>query len=334
MSDYRNSNRDREQETGGSPWRPAYQGNRRRRRYVVKRPVYKQPVVWLLAAAAVCILIVCGSLLNWGANDRTQQQIGSNGTVNVGTTPTATPAPNAATSDPAAAESDAAPSSAPTPTPVPTAEPSPTPNEGPLVWDTQNGTSFHFDQNCQGMKNATQETMLAAYNSGKKPCDRCVTSETAIAERPAITVKALTTLPSSLGNVVIQDPQAFDVYDIKAQLGSLGGSPALLVSGSTSGSISLLYTNQPDTYEIRIRAIVTNSAGSVIWDIDGEPVAYTQAGLDMPREISLVQNISTTDILDMNLTVLVYAKDGFSGVDADIAVLGMYQCKMSDVLAS
>ena len=167
-----------------------------------------------------------------------------------------------------------------------------------------------------------------------KPCDRCVTSETAIAERPAITVKALTTLPSSLGNVVIQDPQVFDVYDVKAQLGSLGGSPALLVSGSTSGSVSLLYTNQPDTYEIRIRAIVTNSAGSVIWDIDGEPVAYTQAGLDMPREISLVQNISTTDILDMNLTVLVYAKDGFSGVDADIAVLGMYQCKMSDVLAS
>ena len=109
MSDYRNSNRDREQETGGSPWRPAYQGNRRRRRYVVKRPVYKQPVVWLLAAAAVCIFIVCGSLLNWGANDRTQQQIGSNGTVNVGTTPTATPAPNAATSDPAAAASDAAP---------------------------------------------------------------------------------------------------------------------------------------------------------------------------------------------------------------------------------
>ena len=331
MSDYRNSNRDREQESGGSPWRPAYQGNRRRRRYVVKRPVYKQPVVWLLAAAAVCVLILCSSLLTRNTGDRTQ--LSSPGSISVGATPTATTAPGTATANPDA-DASASPSSAPTPTPVPTAEPSPTPNEGPLVWDTQNGTSFHFDQNCQGMKNATQETMLAAYNSGKKPCNRCVTSETAIAERPAITVKALTTLPSSLGNVVIQDPQAFDVYDIKAQLGSLGGSPALLVSGSTSGSISLLYTNQPDTYEIRIRAIVTNSAGSVIWDIDGEPVAYTQAGLDMPREISLVQNISTTDILDMNLTVLVYAKDGFSGVDADIAVLGMYQCKMSDVLAS
>lgn len=333
MSDYRNSNRDRENETGGSPWRPAYQGNRRRRRYVVKRPVYKQPVVWLLAVAAVCVLIVCVSMFNRSTSDRTQQ-IDSAGTVNVGTTPTATQAPGAATSDPSAASPDAEPSSAPTPTPVPTAEPSPTPNEGPLVWDTQNGTSFHFDENCQGMKNATQETMLAAYNSGKQPCTRCVTSETAIAERPAMTVKALTTLPSALGNVVIQDPQVFDVYDIKAQLGSLGGSPALLVSGSTSGSISLLYTNQPDTYEIRIRAIVTDANNNVVWDIDGEPVAYTQAGLDMPREISLVQNISTTDILDMKLTVLVYARDGFSGVDADIAVLGMYQCAMSDVLAS
>ena len=67
--------------------------------------------------------------------------------------------------------------------------------------------------------------------------------------------------------------------------------------------------------------------------MDDAPVGYTTSGLDMPREISLVKEIATTDILDMNLTILVYASDGFTGVDADIAVLGMYQCVMSDLIS-
>lgn len=320
MSDYRNNNRDRDKENGGSLWRPAYQGNRRRRRYVVKRPVYKQPIVWMLAAVALCVFVVCGSLLNWGARDATEQQLGSQGTIG-----SASPAPTTAPTNEDGSAVLATPTAAPTATPVPTPEPSPTPNEGPLVWDTENGQSFHFDQSCQGMKNASQESMLAAYNRGLKPCDRCVTSAEAVAERPAITVKAVTTLPSSLGNVVIQDPQVFDILDIKTQLGSLNGQTALMLSGTTTGSISLLYSNQPDTYEVRVRAIITDSSNKVLWDIDGETVSYTQAGLDMPREISLVQSISTTDILGAKLTVLVYARDGFEGVDADIAVLGMYQ---------
>ena len=326
MSDYRNSNRDRDQETGGSPWRPAYQGNRRRRRYVVKRPVYKQPIVWILAAAVVCVFIVCASLL--GTNDPTTKQLGTNGTIGVGTSPTATP-----TVSPSDAAAQASPTTVPTATPVPTAEPSPTPNEGPLVWDTTNGVSFHFDENCQGMSNAKQETMMSAYNSGKKPCEKCVTNDEAVAERDAMTVKAITTLPSSLGNVVIQDPQVFDITDVKAQLGSLAEKPALLLSGSTKGNIALLYTNQPDIYEIRIRAIITDENNNIIWDMDDAPVAYTTCGLDMSREISLVKEISTTDILDMKLTMLVYSTTGFTNVDADIAVLGMYQCVMSDLIS-
>ena len=328
MSDYRNSNRDRDRESGGSPWRPAYQGNRRRRRYVVKRPVYKQPIVWILAAAVVCVFIVCASLL--GSNDTTTtKQLGTNGTIGIGaSSPAATP-----TVSPSDAAAQASPTTVPTATPVPTAEPSPTPNEGPLVWDTTNGVSFHFDEHCQGMSNAKQETMMSAYNRGKKPCDKCVTNDEAVAERDSMTVKAVTTLPSSLGNVVIQDPQVFDIYDIKAQLGSLAEKPALLLSGTTKGSIALLYTNQPDMYEIRIRAIITDNNNNVIWDMDDAPVGYTTSGLDMPREISLVKEIATTDILDMNLTILVYASDGFTGVDADIAILGMYQCVMSDLIS-
>lgn len=321
MSDYRNNDRDRDQENGGALWRPAYQGNRRRRRYVVKRPVYKQPVVWLLTAAVVCVFLVCGSLMNWGQGGDPRQQIGAQGKPSP--SPSAAPATTGDGDGVPGAITD--PTATPTATPTPSPEPSPTVNEGPLVWDTERGENFHFDEHCSGMNNATQETMLVAYNRGLKPCTRCVTSEDAIAERPDMTVKALTTLPSSLGNVVIQDPQVFDIYDVATKLGSLGGSPALMVSGTTCGGISLLYTNQPDTYEVRIRAIVTGADGSVIWDMDGEPVAYTQSGLDMPREISLVKEISTTDILNSTLTVLVYAKDGFNNVDADIAVLGMYQ---------
>lgn len=115
MSDYRNNNRDRDQENNGSLWRPAYQGNRRRRRYVVKRPVYKQPIVWILAAAAVCVFIICGSMLNWGVNDNIQQQIGSQGGGSIGMSPTSTPAPTNGDGTLA------------TPTPAPTATPAPTP---------------------------------------------------------------------------------------------------------------------------------------------------------------------------------------------------------------
>ena len=69
MSDYRN-NRGRDSEKNGSVWRPAYQGNRRRRRYVVKRPVYKQPIVWLLTAMALCVVLICGSVMKWGVRNQ------------------------------------------------------------------------------------------------------------------------------------------------------------------------------------------------------------------------------------------------------------------------
>lgn len=326
MSDYRNNNRDRDRENGGSLWRPAYQGNRRRRRYVVKRPVYKQPIVWLLAVAAIGLFLVCGSVLHWGVRDATEQQIGSQGSI-VGAN--ASPGPTNAPTNEDGSLAAATSSIEPTATPEPTPSPSPTPNEGPQVWDTANGQSFHFDQNCQGMRNASQESMLTAYNRGLKPCEKCVTSEEAIAARPTMTVKAVTTLPSSLGNVVIQDPQVFDILDIKTQLGSLRGQTALMLSGFTTGSVSLLYTNQPDIYEVHVRAIITDANNNVIWDMDGEPAGYTQAGLDMTREISLVKEISTTDILGAKLTVLVYATQGFAGVDADMAVLGMYQSEIT-----
>lgn len=318
MSDYRD-NRGRDSEKGGSLWRPAYQGNRRRRRYVFKRPVYKQPIVWLLTATAVCVFLICGSLMNWGMR-------GNGPTELDGSDVSASPVPVATNADGTPVDSTESPDPTQTPTAAPT--PVPTVNEGPLVWDTESGKSFHFDENCSGMRNATQETMMVAYNRGLKPCTVCVTSEEAVAARPAITVKAITTLPASLGNVVIQDPQVFDVYDVTMQLGTLtnlNGATALMVSGTTTGSLSLLYTNQPDLYDIKIHALLTDSSGTVIWEADGDPVSYTQAGLDMAREIRLVEEISTTEITGCKLTLLVYAVDGFEGVDADMAVLCMYE---------
>lgn len=322
MSDYRN-NRGRDSEKNGSVWRPAYQGNRRRRRYVVKRPVYKQPIVWLLTAMALCVVLICGSVMKWGVRNQGTTELDALG-ANASATPAVTNA------DGTLADSSESPAPTATPTVAPT--PAPTVNEGPLVWDTENGESFHFDENCQGMRNATQETMLVAYNRGLKPCTVCVTSEEAVAERPDITVKALTTLPSTLGNVVIQDPQVFDIYDVTVQLGTLtnlNGAPALMVTGTTTGCLSLLYTNQPDLYDIKIHALLTNANGEVIWEADGDPVSYTQAGLDMTREISLVSAISDTEITGCKLTLLVYAVDGFEGVDADMAVLGMYEQTVS-----
>lgn len=318
MSDYRN-NRGRDSGKNGSIWRPAYQGNHRRRRYVVKQPVYKQPVVWLLTFVAVCVIVICASVLRWGVRDGGDTKLDA---PDVSASPSITAGADGTLPDA---------SSSPAPTATPTAAPTPEPTvyEGPLVWDTENGKAFHFDQNCQGMQNASQETMLVAYNRGLEPCSRCVTSEEAVSERPDITVKALTTLPSSLGNVVIQDPQVFDIYDVTVQLGTLNEVPALLVSGTTTGSVSILYTNQPDLYDIKIHALLTDSAGAVLWEADGDPVSYTQAGLDMARDISLVSAISSTEITGCKLTLLVYAADGFEGVDADMAVLGMYEQTIS-----
>ena len=49
-----------------------------------------------------------------------------------------------------------------------------------------------------------------------------------------------------------------------------------MVTGTTTGCLSLLYTNQPDLYDIKIHALLTNANGEVIWEADGDPVSYTQ----------------------------------------------------------
>ena len=43
-----------------------------------------------------------------------------------------------------------------------------------MVYATANGTYFHTQSNCTGMKNASQNTISRAVNMGKKPCSKCV----------------------------------------------------------------------------------------------------------------------------------------------------------------
>lgn len=330
MSDYRND-RGRDSEKHEPLWRPAYQGNHRRRRYVIKRPLYRQGIFWIIiAVCVVAISMLFISFFKWGIRDNPHKAIG-------GTVPP-TPAASGALANPEnesqsnpSASPNAAPSSTPTPAPAPSPSLTPTLDEGPLVWDTENGASFHFDEHCKGMRGAAQESMLVAYNRGLKPCERCVTSQQAIEARPKIKVKAVTSLPPELGNVVIQDPEVFDIFDVTTQLGNLAlsGKPALMVRGVTTGGVSLLYSNQPNIYEIKVRAILTDDDNKIVWDMDGDPVSYTQSGLDMPREFALAKDISMESLKGLKLTILVYARDGFEGVDADIAVLGMYQNMLS-----
>ena len=319
--------------------RPSYTGNRPSRNYDGKQPFYKQPIAWIIAAALIALIVFVIVIFANNNNNTVIENPDITPNVQASLEPGATETPEpTATPDPDS-------------TPAPTAEPTPAPtvNEGPLVWDTPNGKQFHFDKTCKGMNNASQETMMAAYNRGLQPCERCVTSDSAVAARPAIKLRALSGLPSSLGNVAIQDPQAFDIINVVAAFGVFeeqdeNGNPISTtapvdingnqtnsgprifgVNGTTSGSISLLYTNQPEEYNIRICALVTDANGSIVWQVDKAP-EVTLAGFEMPRDFSLFKELNRENVTGLKLTVLVYSTDGFEGIeDVDMAVLGMYE---------
>ena len=182
MSDYRNSNRDREQETGGSPWRPAYQGNHQRQK--ICRKASRIQAAGRMAAGRsgsvhthrVRLPAQLGRERPHSAADWLQRH-GKRGYYSHR---------NARSK-----RRHIRPQLRPTRRPAarPRLRPYPPPSRRPRLtkgrwYGILRTAPVSTLTRMPGMKNATQETIVAAYNSGKKPCDRCVTSETAIARQP------------------------------------------------------------------------------------------------------------------------------------------------------